>query len=480
MIKQFFKDTTIYSITNIISRGLNFFLLPLYTRIFIPKDYGIIDILTLITTLVNLTVPLEISQGVARFYTDTQNLDCKSEYASTSFWFTLGAYTVFLIFTVPFSGFLSKWILGDSNYQYLLIIAIIASFFNGLLYLAQNQVRWQLKAKSYSITNLVYTIISFISTIILLFIFKIGIQSIFYANIIASITSLILALFYIRGTYKFIFKWSKCRDMLSFSIPLVFSSISVFISLYIDRICLQHLMSLKDVGIYGIGYRFASIITLFLSGFQSALTPLIFNHYRDEKTPQDIAKIFNIFLVLIFSIILFLSLFSLDILYVFTTPAYYSAYPIIPILSSAIILANMYIFSPGLGIAKKTRTIGLINLITAITNTILNVFLIPYIGIIGAAIATFISSFLSFSLYVKEGQKFYPICYPSISKITKLSVIVLMNFTVIYFLNFINLKLYILFFLKILLFTISVYHIFNQLIGRNKILYLYHKFRVFS
>ena len=73
MVKDFFKDSTIYVLPTIIMYGTNFFLLPLYTRVLNPSDYGILDMIRIFESLALLTVALEINQGLGRYYMDESN-----------------------------------------------------------------------------------------------------------------------------------------------------------------------------------------------------------------------------------------------------------------------------------------------------------------------------------------------------------------------------------------------------------------------
>ena len=91
-----------------------------------------------------------------------------------------------------------------------------------------------------------------------------------------------------------------------------------------------------------------------------------------------------------------MALFSKEILQLFTTPPYYSAWAIIPVLAMASMLSKLYIFAPGLDIEKKTKTIAMNNIVSAIMNILLNILLIPLLGILGSALATLISATLLF------------------------------------------------------------------------------------
>jgi O-antigen/teichoic acid export membrane protein len=411
MLKKFLKDGAIYSISNLLSRGISIFLIPFYTRVLSPSDYGIIDILTIITTLINLTIAFEITQGIARYLPDSTNLRDKIGYSSTALWFTLVVYSIFALLTYAWSVPLSRWVLNADGLTDIFQIAILSIWTNGIYYFLQNQLRWQLKSKQYAVIGIIVTAISATTTIFMLVGMGLGIIGVFCGLIAGNLTGIVLSYYYGRENIRLFFDFRKLKEMLSFSIPLVPSSIGVFIALYIDRLAIKELMTLKDVGLYAIGYKFASIVGLLMVGFQGALTPLIYQHYRDLNTPLELAHIFRYFITGALVFLLGLSLFSKEIIMLFTTPEYYGGYTVIPILVPAVLLSGMYIFAPGLAIAKKTKTIAFINICAALINTVLNFLLIPIWGINGSAFATFISAFVSFLLYLIMSNRYYPIPY---------------------------------------------------------------------
>jgi O-antigen/teichoic acid export membrane protein len=198
-------------------------------------------------------------------------------------------------------------------------------------------------------------------------------------------------------------------EMLCFSAPLVFSGIAVWLSVYIDRMMINYFLTIDEVGLYGIGHRLAAISALVMVGFQSALTPLIYAHHQNPNTPSQLERIFRIFILVALLIFLFLTLFASDILVLVTTPSFYGAAKVVFFLVPAILLSNMYIFAPGIAIAKKTHLIVYINVFGSFINVGLNYWLIPVFGITGAGIATMLSYGGIFAGYTMIGQRFYPI-----------------------------------------------------------------------
>ena len=149
MLKLFFKDSIIYTIPSILSRGISIILVPLYTRVLNPSDYGSLDLFMVFANLVNLVVALEISQGVARFYASEGDSYRKTLYASTSLWFTLFCYILFSSAMIYLSSSVSDFIMGQSKHLIAFKCGIIYILVNGVFYLAQNQLRWELKSKEY-------------------------------------------------------------------------------------------------------------------------------------------------------------------------------------------------------------------------------------------------------------------------------------------------------------------------------------------
>ncbi len=409
MIRKFFKDSFLYSINNVFSLGISIVLVPIYTRIFSPADYGIIDIIAIITTLVNLTIALEISQGLARFYPEAKDQEARSRLASTSLFFTIAAYSIFLIIVLFFSAPLSEWAFGESGKQLLFIIAMSSIFLNGILYYLQNLLRWQLKSKLFTLVSLSTSFTAITLKLILVIVFDLGLMGVFIGILVGNIVGVALSLYYTKSSFQILFDQKQLKIMLTYSLPLVLSSVGVYFSFYIDRIAIKELLSLHEVGLYGIGYKVASLITILLVGCQGALTPLIYSYYQEKETPQKVANIFRYFILIAAAAFLGISLMSGEIVYFFTTEAYYASQFVIPFLVPAKLLFGMYIFAPGLAIAKKTGTVTIINLAVAALNITLNFLLIPIWGIIGAALATLFSSLVSFVSYLNLGQKFYAI-----------------------------------------------------------------------
>lgn len=407
MIKSFFKDSIIYTIPSILSKGISVILVPLYTRVLNPSDYGSLDLFMVFANLVNLVIALEISQGVARYYASESDSFRKTLYASTALWFTFICYILFSTLMIFLSSIINDILMGQSNHLKAFRCGIFYILVNGVFYLVQNQLRWELKSKEYFLVSIILTIITALLGVYFTYLEGLGLFGLILAMTFGSTTASIIALYLLRKSFKFLFCRNCLLEMLRYSSPLVASGIAVWITLYVDRLMINHFLSIWDVGLFSVGYKLASVAGFFIIGFQGALTPLIFTHYENPNTANDIEKIFRYFFAIALLIYLIIGLFANDILVIMTTPNYYDASLVVAYLIPAIFLSKMYIFAPGIGIAKKTGIILWINIFCGFLNFLLNYFMIPKFGIIGASLATMFSYFFIFLLYMHYSQKYY-------------------------------------------------------------------------
>ncbi len=409
MLKAFLKDSAIYAVPSFISRGLSFFLVPLYTRVLNPADYGSLDLFMVFANIVNLTIALEISQGVARYYSVEKHLARKVLYASTAFWFTLVCYSIFVTVMWMCTDQLAALIMRQKGLETVFRIGLLFIWINGLFLIIQNQLRWELRSKEYAAVSLSMTLVGAGVSVWLAYYLRLGIEGLLSGAVSGCLVGSLLGLWLLRASFRLQFSGVRLREMLSFSAPLVISGAATWVSLYVDRLMLSHFLSIDDVGLYGIGSRLASIVTLVMVGFQSALTPLIYTHHQRPDTPLQLERIFRFFLAFALLVYLVLSLFTFDILQFLTTESFLGGAAVVIYLVPAMLLANMYIFAPGISLAKKTNYFIWINLGGAFLNIGMNILFIPLLGIVGAALATAISYLVVFITHMVLSQRFYPV-----------------------------------------------------------------------
>lgn len=411
MLKAVLRDSLVYGLASVLSKGLAIFLLPLYTRVLSPGDYGAYDLLITLGALANLVVALEIAQGLARYWADAPEPAARRRLASTSLWFSVLMYGLFLLVGLLAAPQLNTLLLGDARYLDAFRLGIGFIAVNGIYYLLLNQFRWELRSKAYALASVAYALFTLLLALVFCLWLGLGLVGVMLAQLLAVLLAVLLCLWLLRQTFGWQFDVGQLRAMLRFSTPLVPAGLAVFISLYINRFALNHFGSLEDVGHFGIGSRIAGLAALLILGIQAALTPLVYQHYRDPQTPGQIARLFSWFMAVALAGCLFLALFARELLMLFATPEFMAGAALVGVLAPSLLLSQMYIFAPGIAIAKKTHWQLWVTLLSAAASVAGNWLLVPLWGIWGAALATLLASLLFFLCWLTLSQRLYWIPY---------------------------------------------------------------------
>jgi O-antigen/teichoic acid export membrane protein len=407
MLKSFFRDSLIYTLSGILSRGAPLLLLPVYTRNLSTSDFGYWEYILALGGVLAILLPLEITQGMARYIADTTVPEEKFRYGSTTVVFTLLCYLALAFLALVFNVQLSEFLFDSPSHGNLVKLCTVLFGLNAIVYAFQNILRWSLQAIENTKMSLIIAVFTVALTFYFLYFQNTGIWGAILAPVIANVLAIIYILYFKYVRIHFRLDWAKLKEMLSFSLPLVPSSLAVIASLYMDRILIKNLLSLEDLAYYSVAYRISTIIILIMVGFQGALTPLIYSNYKKPEVRNDISRLFKMFTAMALIMLVSISIFVEEGIIIFLSSKYLGAATIIPFLIYATLLWQMYIFAPGLSLAKKTGIMASINIASAIVNLALNWIFIQYFGLTGAAVATLISAGLSFTLYMYFSQKFF-------------------------------------------------------------------------
>jgi len=426
VIRKLVKDSVIYTTATVLTKGVQLFLLPVLSRLLSPEEYGINELVFIYTLFAVSLLTVEINQAIARFYPPEKLHANKVVISSTGLMFVLFNFLVFLGLAVLFSTSISSVLLRSPAYARLIRIAAVALVFNGLFSYLQAQLRWDLRSFDYSLSSLVFVIVSTIATIASIALFDLGGAGVFVGQIAGALCAGALSFFRNRNSYRMVFSRKQLGIMLRFSGPLLVSTWLVLISLYSDRFFIRARLDISSVGIYSMASKFSSVVSLLFVGFNMAFSPLVFANAESKELPAEISRLFSIFLPLAGLLSCFTFIFAREIIYVLTASAYYSGRRVMPMLVLSTILSNMYLFTPGLSIRKDTKPIILISFISMVSSIAFNVFLVPRFGMAGSALARVLTTALVFFLYFRFSQNCYYIPF-SIKSMVVMGALVLVS-----------------------------------------------------
>ena len=409
---ELLKSSLIYSLSGFTRRFIGICLIPVYTRIFSPDQFGVIDLIATATTFLNLFLILGLDSAVGRYYVDAESDQEKRVTASTSLFYLTAFSTLVILLLIAFSKEASVLILGTPVYSLYLTVALLAIPFSVLFSSFQNLLKWRFQPVAVAATSIGSLLLQASLTIYLVVFLGVGIIGIYIAWLVTTIIFSAIGFCLTRSSYSLSFSSRRLKELLFFGVPYVPLSLAHYIMTYSDRYFLRYFSGLNEVGLYGVAYRLASVIGLLLLGFQNAWGPFVYSTYKDKGAKRVFLKTYDYVSVVVCFVFLALSLFAKEILMVFTTRDYVEAYKVVPFIAASIVAYTLGgYFAIGIGIAKKSIHMAWGGGVAALVNLGLNFILIPPLGMIGAAIATVISFLVLGVVIMHISQRYYRVEY---------------------------------------------------------------------
>jgi O-antigen/teichoic acid export membrane protein len=447
-VKRLAGQTAIYGIPSILGRILGYLLVPLYTRVFLPEQYGIVNVFYSFASF--LKVILTYGMETAFFRFNEQEHDKEKVY-STGMVSLLVTSVVFLLFVSLFSGSIAGWIDYADHPDYVIWFGWILAL-DAVSAIPFARLRAQNKARRFATINMIniciniglnlffillcpfiagnYTGSTLSGLVRLIYRPDWGIEYIFISNLVASIVTLLLLLPQIV-----VIKWKIHPDlwkkMFFYAFPLLFAGMAGIVNETFDRIMLRYLLPVsKDVATYQVGiyaacYKISILMTIFIQAYRYAAEPFFFAKAKDKDARVVYARIMNYFIIVVSLIFLVTMVYLEDfIMPILVGKHYWEGKSVIPVLMLAnLFLGVYYNLSIWYKLTGKTHWGAWLSIIGAVITIVLNFWWIPLSpdhlisGYYGSAWATFICYGAIMVLSYLIGQKYFPVQY-NLLKIT--------------------------------------------------------------
>lgn len=400
------KNTIIFAIGNFGSKFLGLFLLPIYTSYLSNSNYGYFDLIMTTLTLFLPIVSFQIFDGVYRYLLDTQKTKQIRQLISNSLFIIFFNLILFNLIFILISFYI------DIVHGYLIQVLFTVST---LLELFKQIARGLKKNVIYSMAGIILTVIIGLFSIIFLKFYNLGIEGLLLANTIGTSLAMLFIIFKLNIFQYISFNLSELKKsiiykLIMYSIPLIPNLISWWIMNLSDRYMLIHFMGLDANGIYAVANKFASILLMGFTVFNLAWQESAISEFNSKDRNHFYSSIFNKLVRFIFSILFILLAFSKSVLKIMVNQNFFNAWMYLPFLYIAIIFSAFSSFyGTGFQSSKETKGALYSSLVGSVLNIIINLILIPRVGIQGAAISTMISFFAMWIIRVFQTKKYFEI-----------------------------------------------------------------------
>ncbi len=426
-IKAFFKDTLIYGIAAVLPRVINLVLVAVFTAILGKADFSDQTTWYVYAAFINVVLTMGVETAFFRFYTAEKD---KTGVLSSSLFILCLSSFLFLSLGLLFVQKIS-FLLGFND-PVLLKILIWTTVLDTLTVIPFAFLRVSGRPVKFMVLKLANVVLLFIITILLLYVlpgenrsnlsflthlginlnYTPGVVHIVAANFIASLFTLLCVvpeLLKIRWRVDSILIYK----MLNYGWPIMVGGLAYVINENMDKLLIQKLINKEANGVYAACYKLGVFMTLYITAFRMGAEPYFFNHSKTENARQKYSFIMTWFVIFGCLFIVFVTGF-IDFFagIIIRNNIYLEGLFIAPVILLANLFSGIYNnLSIWYKLTDRTKFGMYLSIFGAGLTIVSLLIFVPWLGIMGGAIATLVTyaSMAFISAYL--GHKQYPVPY---------------------------------------------------------------------
>ena len=361
-VRRIVEGTFHYGLGQAIPKFIQFLLLPVYTLVLSPAEYGGIDLSIkfggFLMTLMRQGVP----GAVARFYYDHDEGPALRDYVTTVARFMLVSSLVVVLVAVV----VCPWVLGSLIPGLPLPLALLAilsaiAFCNGEL---QNRLVQAREQASYQARlNIARASISIVLAILFVLVLRTGAPGVLAAEVVSYGVLTLVAIRYLRAELKGRFRWPLLRSSLLYGWGMMPGDFVGNLAPLLTATILVRAQSAAAVGLFFIAVKVSQPLNLMGLAFQQAYNPIYFS-VRKEEAPGGIERLAvttrNVWAAAIGAAIA-AALWGPPLIRWILPVTYHAAAPLIPIFAVGFLGLMAYnFFGPEIFYSKKTWLVPII------------------------------------------------------------------------------------------------------------------------
>ena len=381
---------------------IGYILLPVFTANMTTAEYGVADVLMSTVNLLYPIFALGLSGAVMRYAMDEKS-DITLTFTSALKLLFISSFVAFLL--VPFLQMFSSF----STYA---IFVPVMIFLNNALALVSSLCKGVNQTKIIAVQNIVYGAVLFISAILLVKIFHLGVLGYLLSYCIACAVSLVIFIAGIKVHRYLDFRKERKEyrgyyiKLLRYGVPLVPNSLAWWIIQMSDRYMVAYWFGSAVNGLYAVAYKIPSIINAVVSIFMQAWQLTAISEYDKKDSIAFYNFIYRQYCVVCYIFSAVVVMFTRIFAKILFANEFFDAWKYVPLLLVAATIGSQqeYMGSYYLADNRTNRYFGT-SVVGAVINIILNLILIPKFSVWGATVATVICYIIVYILRAADMKR---------------------------------------------------------------------------
>jgi O-antigen/teichoic acid export membrane protein len=406
------QHTLAYGLSGFVVPLVGLVTLPIYSRVFSPAEYGLLELGIVVTSIGLVLADGGLSAGAQRNFYEYRP-DQVAERRNVLFTALVATFALGLLVAavlILLRGTVAERLLERPGEKTLVAVVAttipaitVATYFREIM-------RLGFRTGAYLVSSALTAFLTGALGVFAVVALDLDVEGVFVGTLVAALVAVAYGAIAIRGDLVGRFSRRELAALLAYGLPLVPAAITAWVLLLVDRVILRSLEDLDAVGQYAIASRLSGVLALGMTAFILALGPYLLSVYSQSPEQEKAVRGRTLtYLAFVLGLgALTLTLFAEDLTKVIA-PDYEDAHEAVgPLAFGAIGYGAASILLTGISLARKTMHVALLSTIAGAANILLNLALIPPLGIVGAGLASAGGYGLLAALYYWAAQRVYP------------------------------------------------------------------------
>lgn len=389
-IRRLVRSFLVYGIGGVLQKFMGLLLLPLFTRVLSPEDYGVLALLAFVAVALSGVFNLGTGNSMGLLYFREEGAFRRATVVWSNALLMLANGAILaggLYFVAPS---ISTWIFETPEYADLLRISFIGLAISSVTDPFLAFLRMEEKARLYVMLSLTSAALTLGLNAWFVLGLGWGIMGATVAGLVANMLTCVMVGLVVARRLEFNVDFSLFQPLVRIGFPSIFGLFAFLLIDYADRQMLQRMLGLHALGIYTVGYNFGMAMLIFVGAFSTAW-PAFFMSFinREDEAKLLFGKVLRYYTVSFGLLALMFFATAKPMVEWLTGTEFHMGYMVIGMVATAYMLKGVYlIFLPGLYFRNKLHLQAGVEWSAAIVNICFNLWWIPLFGIVGAAAAT--------------------------------------------------------------------------------------------
>ncbi len=313
-LRRFSTAATVYTAVSTLGKAMNFLLVPFYTHVVPPDEFGVYSALFPFYAVMLMIFQYGMPSAIIKFYAEAKTQSDKQEFVSTLFLMQTASALVLSLLMILFASPISLLFIGSFNYADSIILIAISLFIETLGF----NLLWLIRSDNR------LALFAFVSLASLLL--NIGVAvwlvpkgnyvfNLFLAQVVAVVFTFGVGLIANANLFKPYFNKDLAKKLWQFGYPLLGYGILAVLLDSLDKVLVTRFISKEAGGIYSVGYRLGMVMAILNVSFRTALLPFFAQRVESHSSKENerlFVQIFSLYTTGLAVVFLVLSFFVRD------------------------------------------------------------------------------------------------------------------------------------------------------------------------